>query len=82
MVFGISRIDPISELECQLASYVETEYAICTSMGRTALLVLLKSIGISTGDEVIVPAYICEVVPNAVLKAGATPIFVDINSEN
>ena len=33
-------------------------------------------------DEVIIPAYICEVVPNAIIKAGGTPVFVDINENN
>lgn len=47
--------------------------------GRVALYVILKALGIGPGDEVIVPAYTCVVVPNAILYTGATPIYADIN---
>ena len=70
-----------NSLEGTLAHYVGTEYAVGTSMGRTALLALLKSLDLS-GGEVIVPGYTCEVVPNAVLKAGGIPVFVDTNEDN
>lgn len=70
------------ELEARLTEYVGVKYAIGTSLGRTALLVLLKSIGIEKESEVIMPAYICEVVPNAVLKSGGIPVFVDIDPDD
>jgi len=42
---------------------------------------LLKAMNIKSGDEVIVPAYTCVVVPNAILYLGAIPIYVDIDPE-
>ena len=72
----------VAELEAGLAEYLGVNHAIGTSLGRTALLVLLRSMGIQQGDEVIVPAYICEVVPNAVLKSGGAPVFADIDPED
>mgnify|MGYP002639682834 CR=1 FL=1 len=47
--------------------------------GRGALLGLLKSLEISKGDEVILQGYTCAVVPNAIIAAGGTPVYVDIN---
>ena len=47
--------------------------------GRVALYAILRSLGIGPGDEVIVPAFTCVAVPNAVLYAGATPVYVDID---
>lgn len=47
--------------------------------GRVALYALLKAINVKEGDEVIVPAFTCVVVPNAIKYCGATPIYVDIN---
>lgn len=47
--------------------------------GRVALFALLKAMGIGRGDEVVMPAFTCVVVPNAVLYAGATPVYVDID---
>ena len=50
--------------------------------GRIALYAILKAIGVKDGDEVILPGFTCVVVPNAILYAGARPIYVDISPEN
>lgn len=47
--------------------------------GRVALYALLKAMGVTAGDEVIVQGYTCVVVSNAILYLGATPIYVDID---
>jgi len=49
--------------------------------GRVALYAVLKAMGIKEGDEVIIPAFTCVVVPNAIIYLKAKPIYVDINSE-
>jgi perosamine synthetase len=55
--------------------------ATTTSNGTTALHLVLMSIGIAPGDEVIVPdfGYIAPI--NAVLMCGATPVVVDVDEE-
>lgn len=47
--------------------------------GRVALYALLKAMGVEKGDEVILPAYSCVVVPNAILYLGAKPVYVDVD---
>jgi perosamine synthetase len=47
--------------------------------GRVALYAILRALGVGPGDEVIVPAFTCVAVPNAVLYAGAAPVYVDID---
>lgn len=47
--------------------------------GRVALYALLKAMGVTKGDEVIVQGYTCVVVSNAILYLGATPVYVDID---
>jgi len=47
--------------------------------GRVGLYAVLKAMGIGPGDEVILPAFTCVVVPNAILYTGATPVYVDID---
>ena len=69
----------VETFEDNFKNYIGTKYAIGTSMGRTALYSILKAIDLEENDEVIIPAYICEAVPNTVIKIGAVPIFVDIN---
>ncbi|MFB6258259.1 MAG: DegT/DnrJ/EryC1/StrS family aminotransferase [Flavobacteriales bacterium] len=49
--------------------------------GRIALYALLKAMGVEKGDEVILPAFTCVVVPNAVIQAGGKPVYVDIDLE-
>lgn len=57
---------------------VEAERIALFWKGRVALYSLLRAMGVGPGDEVIIPAYTCVVVPNAVLYCGATPVYVDI----
>ena len=49
---------------------------------RSSLFALLKTLRFDDGSEVLVTGFTCEVVPNAVINAGYTPIYVDINPVN
>lgn len=49
--------------------------------GRSALLTLLQAFGIRQEDEVLLQAFTCAAVPNAILWAGAKPVYVDIEKE-
>ena len=49
--------------------------------GRVALYCMLKAFGVKNGDEVILPAFTCVVVPSAIKYLGATPVYVDIHPE-
>lgn len=66
----------------QIAQYLETNPANVHLYwkGRVALYALLQAMGIEKGDEVIIPAFTCVVVPNAVLYLGAKPVYVDIDA--
>jgi perosamine synthetase len=67
----------ISRFEDEFASYLGVQYATAVSNGTVALQLALHSLGIGSGDEVIVPTltYIASV--NAIAYVGATPVFVD-----
>ena len=47
--------------------------------GRVALYALLQAMGVGENDEVILPAFTCVVVPNAILYLKARPVYVDID---
>jgi dTDP-3-amino-3,4,6-trideoxy-alpha-D-glucose transaminase len=64
--------------ECELASYVAAEHAIGVSSGTDALALILKAIGI-TGREVLVPALSFIATAEAVIHAGGTPVFTDVD---
>lgn len=46
--------------------------------GRVALYSILKAMELKKGDEVIIPALTCVVVPNAIIYAGLKPVYVDV----
>ena len=54
----------------------------CYWKGRVALYTALKAIGVKEKDEVILPAFTCVVVPNAIIYLGAKPVYVDIDKES
>jgi dTDP-4-amino-4,6-dideoxygalactose transaminase len=53
--------------------------AVAVSNGTAAIHLLLRAHGIGPGDEVVVPSFTFVATANAVLHAGATPVFVDID---
>jgi len=60
--------------------YFSGREAVFFNSGRSALMALLQSFGISRGDEVIVQAFTCVAVPNSVLWVGAVPVYADIDA--
>jgi perosamine synthetase len=69
----------VKELEERLTQITSQQYAICVSSGLSAIRVALIALQINAGDEIIVPAYSCVALANAVLSVGAIPVPVDID---
>ena len=49
------------------------------SSARASLCACLKSMGVNKGDEVLISSFTCLAVPTAVIAAGASPKYYDIN---
>jgi len=64
-------------LRAALAQHFHAECALFAS-GREGLLALLQSIGGQPGGEIIVQAFTCQVLPNAIGAAGMTPVYAEI----
>lgn len=58
---------------------VPPEHVALFWKGRVALYAILRALDIGQGDEVVVPAFTCVAVPNAVMYTGAAPVYVDID---
>lgn len=68
------------EFESMVMEHTKSKYAIAVTNGTMALYCCLLAIGISPGDEVIVPNLTFVATANAVIMAGATPIFCEVDS--
>lgn len=68
----------ISLFENEFARYIGTKYAISTGSGRQGLELLLDSLKLRDGDEVIFPAYTLKDLIKLVKRKGLKPILVDI----
>ena len=71
----------INILENLFKKYLNIKYAFSFSHGRVALSAILKALNLSKGDEVILPAYTCVVVPNSIIFEKLTPVYCDIELE-
>lgn len=69
--------DVIEKFEEKFAKLVNSKYALSFPYGRSGLYALLKSKNIKN-SEIIIPAYTCVVVPNAIIASNNIPKFVDI----
>ncbi|HEV7565353.1 MAG TPA: DegT/DnrJ/EryC1/StrS family aminotransferase [Microbacteriaceae bacterium] len=71
----------VKRFEDDFARYTGTEHASATSSCTTALHIAVAALGLSQGDEVLVPAFTWVSTANVVEYLGATPIFCDIDLE-
>ncbi|RED57633.1 DegT/DnrJ/EryC1/StrS family aminotransferase [Cohnella lupini] len=67
----------VEQFEQEFAEYCGTRYCLGVANGLDALVLILKGLGISEGDEVIVPSntYIATIL--SITASGATPILVE-----
>jgi dTDP-4-amino-4,6-dideoxygalactose transaminase len=69
----------VERFEAAWARYCGTKHAIGVANGTDALEITLRALGIGPGDEVIVPANTFVATAEAVVLAGATPRFIDVD---
>jgi perosamine synthetase len=62
-----------------LAARCRRRHAVATASGTAALELALWAVGVSAGDQVLVTAFGFPAAANAVRRAGATPIPVDVD---
>lgn len=68
----------VEEFEARVASSCRVAHGVAVSSCTAALHLALRCLGIGQGDEVIVPSLSFIATANAVVHAGATPVFADV----
>jgi perosamine synthetase len=75
----VSQGPRVAEFERQFAEYVGAAHAVAVSSCTTALHLALVAAGVKPGDEVICPSLSFIATANAIVYAGATPVFADVD---
>ena len=69
----------MTKFEKEFSKKFQSKFSISHVNGTATLHSVLEAIGVSAGDEVIVPPLTMSATSLAVLHANATPVFVDVN---
>jgi perosamine synthetase len=75
----VSQGPRVAEFERRFAQYVGAAEAVAVSSCTTALHLALVAAGIRPGEEVLCPSLSFIATANAIVYAGAKPVFVDID---
>ena len=71
----------VERFEQAFADWNESPHSVGVSSGTEALTLTLRALDVNTGDEVIVPANSFIATAEAVVLAGATPRFADVDPD-
>lgn len=69
----------VAALEREVADYCGAAFGVGCGSGTDAISLALHAIGVGPGDEVILPPFTFFATAGCVVRAGATPVFADID---
>lgn len=71
----------VTQFEQAFAEYLEVDQVVSCGNGTDSLEMLLQVLGVTAGDEVLVPAFSWISTSEVVATLGAIPVFVDIDPQ-
>ena len=69
----------VATLEKEFAARMQTKFALAVTSGTAALQTAVNALQIGPGDEVILPAWTWHSCYDAIVLAGALPVFAEID---
>ena len=71
----------VAAFEREFAEYLGVRHVIGVANGTDAITIALRAMGITPGDEVVVPSFTFYASAEAVVTAGARPVFCDVDHD-
>ena len=71
----------VAAFEAEWASFCGATRAVGVANGTDAITLALRALGVGPGDEVLTVSMTCAPTATGILRAGATPVFVDVDED-
>jgi dTDP-4-amino-4,6-dideoxygalactose transaminase len=72
----------VEQLEAEISDYLGCRFAVSCASGTDALMLALMATEVGSGDEVITTPFTFVATASAIVRAGATPVFADIDPKS
>jgi dTDP-4-amino-4,6-dideoxygalactose transaminase len=69
----------VSAFEDEFAAYCGARHCVGVANGTEAITIALRALGVGAGDEVVVPSFTFYASVEAIVNAGAAPVFCDVD---
>src|SRR5215213_7077520 len=69
----------VKAFEAEFAAYLGVSHCVGVANGTDALTIALRAVGVKPGDDVVLPSFTFYATAEAVVTAGARPVFCDID---
>jgi dTDP-3-amino-3,4,6-trideoxy-alpha-D-glucose transaminase len=71
----------VTAFEDEFARYLGVRHCVGVANGTDAITIALRALGVGAGDEVVVPSFTFYASVEAIVTAGARPVFCDVDPE-
>ena len=78
---GLGMGPMVTQFESNFAKFAQAKHAVAVNTGTAALHSAVVAVGVKQGDEVILPSFTFVATAEAVVLAGAKPVFADIDAK-
>ncbi len=69
----------VEAFEREFADYLGARHAVGVANGTDAITIALRALGVRPGDDVVVPSFTFYASAEAIVNAGARPVFCDVD---
>lgn len=71
----------VEAFERELAAYLGVRHVVGVANGTDAITIALRAMGVRPGDDVVVPSFTFYASAEAIVTAGARPVFCDVDPQ-